>query len=208
MARVTVEKSQETKVGLLDAARQVLEDEGYAGLSIRRVAAQAEAPMSQIRYHFGSKEGMVLALFEHLNAQLLDRQATLFTDTSLSLSAKWVLACGYLDDDLESGYVSVLHELLAAGWTNPEIGAAVRTGLQEWGAMLEDVARQASSAGAPLSPLDADDLAVLAATAFIGAESFLLLGMEETGLPVRRALRRVGVLIGEWESSLVCAGTK
>ena len=44
------------------------------GLSTRDVAAAAGVPLSQIHYHFGSKQGLVLALFEYLNAQLLDRQ--------------------------------------------------------------------------------------------------------------------------------------
>ena len=43
-------------------------------LSTRDVAAAAGVPLSQIHYHFGSKQGLVLALFEYLNAQLLDRQ--------------------------------------------------------------------------------------------------------------------------------------
>ena len=74
MARVTAERAQMTKAGLLAAANDVLREQGYAGLTTRAVAAAAGAPMSQIQYHFGSKEGMVLALFEHMNSQLLDRQ--------------------------------------------------------------------------------------------------------------------------------------
>ena len=73
MARV-VAKKPETSVTLLEAAKKVLRQNGYAGLSTRDVAAAAGAPLSQIHYHFGSKQGMVMALFEHLNAQLLDRQ--------------------------------------------------------------------------------------------------------------------------------------
>ena len=41
-----------------------------AGLSTRDVAAAAGVPLSQIHYHFGSKQSLVLALFEYLNAQL------------------------------------------------------------------------------------------------------------------------------------------
>jgi AcrR family transcriptional regulator len=48
-------KRGETRERLLVAARSCLADEGYAGLSTRRVAARAGAPLSQIHYHFGSK---------------------------------------------------------------------------------------------------------------------------------------------------------
>ena len=75
-------------------------------------------PLSQIHYHFGSKQGMVLALFEYLNAQLLDRQNALFGDPTLKLSEQWDRACDYLDDDIASGYVRVLQELIAASWAD------------------------------------------------------------------------------------------
>jgi len=199
MARVTAEKALETKEGLLDAARQVLHRDGFAGLSTRRVAAVADAPMSQIQYHFGSKEGLLVAVFEDMNAQLLERQQLMFSDDTTSLATKWDLACDYLDDDLASGYVSVLQELLAAGWTNAEVGSVVRAGLHGWAELLSDVVRQAADAGMPLGPFDPDDIAALVATVFIGAEAFLLLGMEDDGTPVRQALRRIGSAIQVWE---------
>ena len=109
MAR-TSNKRMETGAALLEAARQVLRQTGYAGLSTRGVAEAAGVPLSQIHYHFGSKEGMILALFEYLNAQLIDRQNAMFGDESLTLSQQWDRACDYLDDDIASGYVRILHE--------------------------------------------------------------------------------------------------
>src|SRR5882672_3414682 len=92
MARVAarkIEKKVETSTTLLEAAKKVLRQNGYAGLSTRDVAAAAGVPLSQIHYHFGSKQGMVLALFEYLNAQLLNRQNAMFGDASLKLSEQW-----------------------------------------------------------------------------------------------------------------------
>src|SRR5437763_16958560 len=113
MARASAEKPV-TRTTLLEAAKKVLRQNGYSGLSTRDVAAAAGAPLSQIHYHFGSKQGMMLALFEYLNAQLLDRQQAMFGDPSLKISAQWDLACQYLDHDIASGYVRVLQELIAA----------------------------------------------------------------------------------------------
>jgi AcrR family transcriptional regulator len=100
---------------LLEAAKSVLRERGYAALSTREVAMVAGMPLSQIHYHFGSKQGLVLALFEYLDAQLLDRQQALYSDPALSLADQWDRACAYLDDDLASGYVRVMHELAPAG---------------------------------------------------------------------------------------------
>src|SRR5258707_1185683 len=90
MARALARKP-ETSTTLLEAAKKVLRQNGYAGLSTRDVAAAAGVPLSQIHYHFGSKQGMMLALFEYLNAQLLDRQNAMFGDATLKLSEHRVL---------------------------------------------------------------------------------------------------------------------
>jgi len=111
-----IEKKVDTSTTLLEAARKMLRQKGYTALSTRDVAAAAGVPLSQIHYHFGSKQGMVLALFEYLNVQLLDRQNAMFSDASLKLSEQWDRACDHLDDDIASGYVRVLQELIAASW--------------------------------------------------------------------------------------------
>ena len=188
-------KKADTSVVLLEAAKKVLRQKGYAGLSTRDVAMAAGVPLSQIHYHFGSKQGMVLALFEHLNAQLLDRQDALFGDTTLKLSAQWDRACDYLDDDIASGYVRVLQELIAASFSDAEVAKVVRAGIMGWVDLIVGVARRAEEKFGGLGPLTPEEIGAFSANAFIGAESLYLLGLEKKGVPLRQALRRVGDLI-------------
>jgi DNA-binding transcriptional regulator YbjK len=72
MNQKTLDQKPSIKTILLEAAKRVLMAEGNGGLSTRAIAA-ADTQMSQTRYHFGSKEGMVLALFVYMNAQLIER---------------------------------------------------------------------------------------------------------------------------------------
>ena len=195
MARVTAEKVHATRAGLLDAAKDVLRSGGYAGLSTRGVAGVAGVPMSQIQYHFGSKDGLVLALFEHLNTGLIERQKSLFNDPDMTLSEKWETACDYLEDDLASGYVRVLHELMAAGWSNPDIGRVARDGLMGWITLLGELAQKAQDTHGPFGPFSAEEIAALVSSAFLGGEALLLLGVEDQGVPIRRSLRRFGEMI-------------
>ncbi|HET7156900.1 MAG TPA: TetR family transcriptional regulator [Hyphomicrobiaceae bacterium] len=194
MARALAKKP-ETSTTLLEAAKKVLRQNGYSGLSTRDVAAAAGVPLSQIHYHFGSKQGMVLALFEHLNAQLLDRQDALAGDATLKLSEQWDRACDYLDDDIASGYVRVLQELIAASWVDAGVAKVVRAAIMGWVDLIAAVARKAEREFGGLGPFSPEELAALVANAFIGAESHYLLGLEKKGAPVRQALRRVGDLI-------------
>jgi AcrR family transcriptional regulator len=199
MARALAKKV-ETSTTLLEAAKKVLRQNGHSGLSTRDVAAAAGVPLSQIHYHFGSKQGLMLALFDYLNAQLLDRQNAMFHDVTLTLSQRWDRACDYLDEDIASGYVRVLQELLAASWSDPEVARVVRTGLMGWYELIADVARQAEKDLGWTGPFSAEEIAALVSSAFIGGESLFLLGAEKKGAPVRQSLRRVGDAIRMAES--------
>ena len=180
---------------LLEAAKAVLRERGYAALSTREVAAAAGVPLSQIHYHFGSKQGLVLALFEYLDAQLLDRQQALFSDPSLSLADQWDRACAYLDDDLASGYVRVMQELAAAGWADPTVGAVVRKSLEDWIGLVIELARRFEQQYGRLGPFTPEEVGALVSNAFIGAESLVLTGLEKKDVPIRDSLRRIGALI-------------
>ena len=201
MARVTAEKVQQTKDGLLDAARSVLSTDGYSGISTRAVASEAGVPMSQIQYHFGSKQGLLLALFEQQNAELLARQNELLGDSTLTLAEQWKRACDYLDDDLLSGYVRILNELNVAGWSDPVIGSAVSTAMAGWHTLLTHAAQRASERLGGLGPFHPEDIAVLVSSAFLGAEINILSGHEQSQFPIRRALRRIGEVIERLEKS-------
>jgi AcrR family transcriptional regulator len=194
MARALARKA-ETSIVLLEAAKKVLRQNGYAGLSTRDVAAAASVPLSQIHYHFGSKQGLVLALFEYLNAQLLDRQNAMFGDSTLTLSEQWDRACAYLDDDIASGYVRVLQELIAASWADATVVRVIRAGMMGWIDLVTQVARRAEREFGGLGPFSPEEVGALVANAFMGAESLYLLGIEKKGVPVRQALRRIGDLI-------------
>jgi AcrR family transcriptional regulator len=201
MTRAT-SKKPDTGVVLLEAAKKMLRQNGYAGLSTRGVAEAAGVPLSQIHYHFGSKQGLLLALFEYLNAQLLDRQDALFGDPTLKLSDQWDKACDYLDEDIASGYVRVLQELIAASYSDAAVAKVIRTGVAAWIELITGLARKAQRDLGGLGSFTPREVGALVGSAFIGAEIHYLLGFEKKGIPVRQALRRIGNLIRLMESDL------
>jgi AcrR family transcriptional regulator len=74
----------DTRSRIVEAARRRLLADGFVGLSTRKVAEEAKVPLSQLHYHFGSKGGLVLALFEEENKRRLDRQTRMYAqDTPL-----------------------------------------------------------------------------------------------------------------------------
>jgi AcrR family transcriptional regulator len=183
--------TSEARLQLLEAAETCLLRDGYAGLSTRAVADAAATPLSQIHYHFGSKQGLVLALLEHQNAKLLRRQAEMYGKDA-PVSARWFQACDFLDEDLRSGYVRVLQEIIAAGYSDAELAAAARELLSGWFTLLIQLGEEVRNAVTALRPLRGDQLGCLAGLAFLGAESMILIGID---FPIRDALRSVGDLL-------------
>ena len=131
----TAVRAADTRALILDAARIRLLADGYGGLSTRKVADEAGVPLSQLHYHFGSKQGLILAVLEVENQRRLARQQNMYAEDA-PLWQRYERACDFLEDDLDSGYVRVLQEMIAAGWSNEELGDAVREPLGGWFALL------------------------------------------------------------------------
>jgi AcrR family transcriptional regulator len=184
----------DTRLAILAAARACLLAAGYANLSTRAVAEAAGVPLSQIHYHFGSKRQLILAVLDAETDRLLDRQREMF-DEPQPLWLRWERACDFLDIDIESGYVRILQEMIAAGWSDPEVAGAVRHVMSGWYGLLEEVAQREVERGADFGEFTPGEIAALMGTPFIGAEELILLGVAERALPVRSALRKVGKLL-------------
>lgn len=184
----------DTASKIIKAARACLLADGYAAVSTRKVADEAGVPLSQIHYHFGSKDDLILGLLRAENEGLLERQAEMYGG-DLPLSKQWEIACDYFDEDIASGYVRVLQEMTAAGWSSEALAAEMKEIYGAWVALLADVARRAEETGLSLGGFSAEEVAALVSASFVGAESLILVGLEGEAVPLRAALRKVGDLI-------------
>jgi hypothetical protein len=99
----------------------------------------------------------------------------------------------------------VLQEMIAAGWSTPEIAEAARTILKGWYDLLTEVAAEAAESVGGLGPFTPAEVATLVGNAFIGSEALLLLGFERQQLPIRSSLRRVGEVIRRAEERAAVA---
>ena len=53
-------------VAILEAAKDVLVEEGFAALSLREVAKRADMTVGNVGYYFPSKDSLLAALAEHI----------------------------------------------------------------------------------------------------------------------------------------------
>jgi AcrR family transcriptional regulator len=68
-------ETSKTRAALLDAAEKLMLEEGYAAVTSRRVAAQAELKPQLVHYYFRTMDDLFLALFRRRAEQGFLRQA-------------------------------------------------------------------------------------------------------------------------------------
>jgi AcrR family transcriptional regulator len=56
--------SPDRKQRLLDAAEKLFAEKGFHATSLRQITADAGANLAAVNYHFGSKDGLIAAVFE------------------------------------------------------------------------------------------------------------------------------------------------
>ena len=151
------------------------------------MASEAGVNQSLIHYYFGTKDGLILAVLEDMNRELLERQTRMY-ETPDSFSDKWAQACRFFEEDLASGWVPLIMELSGLGLANPAIAAEVRKINAPWRALIRKVAARA------LDHFGVDGLSPDEVTAFLvcfwrGMELDLMLGVPEAEGHHRQSLQ-------------------
>ncbi len=63
MKKRIIARSADTRARILDAAEVLFADKGFEGASMRSLTTTAKVNLAAINYHFGSKEGLIVAVF-------------------------------------------------------------------------------------------------------------------------------------------------
>ena len=75
---MTATRSSSTRDTILDAAEQLFAHQGHDNTSMREITRAADVNLSAVNYHFGSKDGLVQAVFQRrLSALNLERLSIL-----------------------------------------------------------------------------------------------------------------------------------
>lgn len=86
-----------TAARILEAAKHILSEKGFAALTLEAIAAEAGVNKAATRYHFGSKAGLLGAVVDEI---VLDECAAMMHDTSPTAG---------LDERLDSFLQAVRH---------------------------------------------------------------------------------------------------
>lgn len=170
---------------LLAAAFDALRTHGYKGTSSRVVGSLSGVNPALVFYYFDGLDDLLVAALAQSSGRRLERYRSVVSGAG-SLPELIGLLGDLYREDVESGHIRVVSELVAAAVANPELGRRVLDLLEPWLALAEDAA-----AGLPemelLRPLVSPrELAGAAVTFYLGAN--LLTQLAPDGLDVAALL--------------------
>lgn len=167
-------------------------------LTIRSVATEADVNLALIHYHFHSRDGLLLAVLEDLNGDLLARQRGMYDRPDMTLADKWRQAIAFYHRDLDSGFVRTLLELAGHGYTNPQMAERVRAVMGAWQDLLSEVIADAMHR-LQISQVEPAELTSMVVSFWYGMEQRHLLGVPEEDGHMWQVLDTIGCLIERLE---------
>ncbi|MBJ7593436.1 MAG: TetR/AcrR family transcriptional regulator [Candidatus Dormibacteraeota bacterium] len=143
------EAGDRMRTRIVDAALQALRRDGYAGVSVRAIAATGAFSPALVFYHFGSVDALLLAVLDQISGEQLARYQARLGDVS-SLAALAAAMEELYGEDLELGQLTAVQEIVGAMAFDPALGPEIVSRMQPWMTFAEALA-QRIVAGSPLA---------------------------------------------------------
>ena len=132
-----------TAEALLDAAERLLVEVGHAGITTRRLAAEAGANQGLVHYYFGSIDELFVEVLERFTERLVARQRAMYA-AEVPFLERWRTAWRFQEQDLEAGYSKIWMELQALSWSRPALRPRVARVNADWRSVLRDAYTRAA----------------------------------------------------------------
>jgi AcrR family transcriptional regulator len=134
--------STRTRTRIVEAALETLREEGFAGTTARAIASRGGFNQALIFYHFGSVAALLLEAFRATSEEQVAKYAAAATEVG-SLSDLVEIARRLHEEDIESGAVTVVTQLMAAAASDPDAGRAMLDRFEGWIGLVENALRGA-----------------------------------------------------------------
>ena len=198
-ARVARTDGASTRSAILQAARRQLCEVGYARLNVRDIARAAGVNHALINYHFQGKQPLVLAVLDEANRELLERQTRMYSQATRA-SAQWRQACEFYDQDLQSGFVRLMMELMGASFNDASLRREFVPRLQAWHRVVETAVADTIERYELKLPVSAKAITGWIVSFWIGMEAHMTLGIADHEGHFREALKGMAELLRRVEN--------
>src|SRR5580693_714224 len=152
--RSQAERSATTRQALLDAGRLLFAEQGFAGAGQEEIVERAGVTRGALSHHFGTKQGLFLAVVQDVQSDVADRISRAAIDGGDPMEQLRLGCLAFLDCALDRavGRIVLLDSPAVLGWqTWREIDAAHGLGLVTEG--LDHVMEAGLIERQPVQPL-------------------------------------------------------
>jgi AcrR family transcriptional regulator len=159
----------DTRTRILDAALAALRADGIAGVSARSIARHGGFNQALIFYHFGSVEGLLVAVARSES----ERRSALYAEALrevTSLSELVGVARRLHDEEFQAGTVAALTQMLAGAVGSEDLSRGIREALDPWTSLVGETIARLLGDTPYAELLPAADLTAAVAALFIGIE--------------------------------------
>jgi AcrR family transcriptional regulator len=131
-----------TKERIVDAALETLKEDGFAGTSARAIGKRGGFNQALIFYHFGTVNDLLLAALDKTSKIRMTKYRDAVKDVD-AVSDLVRVATDMYREDLASGHVTVVSELIAGSLDRPDLGPEIIKRMEPWIDLTEEVVRNA-----------------------------------------------------------------
>jgi AcrR family transcriptional regulator len=183
-----------TRDRIVAAALDTLREHGIAGFSARSIARQGGFNQALIFYHFGSVEGLLMAVARSES----ERRSALYAPALRqvgSLAELVAVARRLHEEEFRSGSVAALTQVLAGATRSDELARGVWDALEPWTTLVGETIERLV-AGTPYADvIQIDDLTTAVAGLFLGIELLTGLVPERAGTTLFTTMGSLATLI-------------
>jgi AcrR family transcriptional regulator len=159
----------DTKDRLVEAALATIKEEGYGGTTARAIAGRAGVNQALIYYYYGDIKNLLLAALDATSAKRMRSYEALLEKTE-TIEDLVQLAKDIYREDLASGHVTVLSELIAGSLQHKELGPEVIRRLRPWIDFAEQSITKVTRGSVLESLIPARDVAVGIVAFYLGID--------------------------------------
>jgi len=164
-----------TRERLVRAALKTLTQEGFVGTTARAIARTGKLNQALIFYHFGSVDRLLLAALDATSQDRLNRYRAGLAQISRLSDLVEAMARLYKEDVL-SGHITAVQEMVAAGSSVPALRKEVLARMEPWIGFAKEVITRLTAGTVVDKLVPVDDLAFSAVALYFGVETITNLG--------------------------------
>ncbi|HET6950659.1 MAG TPA: TetR/AcrR family transcriptional regulator [Acidimicrobiales bacterium] len=183
-----------TRARIIDAALAALRADGIAGLSARSIARRGGFNQALIFYHFGSVEGLLVAVARSES----ERRSALYAEALravTSLPELVAVARRLHDEEFQAGTVAALTQMLAGAVGSEDLARGIRESLDPWTTLVGETIDRLLADTPFADLLPAADLTAAVAALFLGIELFTSIDPGAAGGSLFTTMETVAALV-------------